>query len=358
MEVMVGLPNPSFWEGRRVLLTGHTGFKGSWLARWLNRLGAQVTGIALSPVQIPSLFDVAGIAQCVDSQLCDVRELKDLSRRVRAAAPEIVLHLAALPLVRQSYREPIETFSTNVMGTANLLESVRGLASTKVVVVVSTDKVYRDSGEAGVHFCEDEPLGGHDPYSASKAASEIVAASYRSAFLRSQGVAVATARAGNVIGGGDWSEDRLIPDSIRAWNSGRRVAIRMPRAVRPWQHVLEPLAGYLILAEQLFLDPQKAGAYNFGPDKAEIATVSDVVQMAAVAFGGAMVEVSESPNNPQESGWLALNANKARIELGVVPRWSLQTAVERTINWYRRYEHGENACSLCDSDISAFETGS
>ncbi len=257
-------PDASFWRGKRVLLTGHTGFKGAWLALWLRRLGAEVTGVALPPADEPSLFTLADVGGLCDSHLQDIRDAARLAAVVKAARPQILLHLAAQALVRASYRDPVGTFATNAMGTAHVLDALRGLDGARVAVMVTTDKVYRNLEQA-VPFRETDELGGHDPYSASKAAAEVVIASYRDAFLSEQGVAVASARAGNVIGGGDWSEDRLLPDAVRAWQAGEALHVRRPAAIRPWQHVLEPLAGYLILAETLWDRPALAGAYNFGP---------------------------------------------------------------------------------------------
>lgn len=243
----------AFFNGKKVLITGHTGFKGSWLALWLQQLGAQVTGIALPPATTPNIFSLLGFHQPspinhhLSSYYHDIRDAAGLAARVKEAEPEIVFHLAAQPLVRASYREPLTTFATNVMGTANLLDALRGVTSVRTVVAVTTDKVYRNI-EHPYPYREEDPLGGHDPYSASKAASELIVSSYRDAFLAEQGVAIATARAGNVIGGGDWSEDRLIPDAVRAWQSDQPLDIRRPDAIRPWQHVLEPLAGYMALA--------------------------------------------------------------------------------------------------------------
>lgn len=357
MEGLVMLPDGRFWKDKRVLLTGHTGFKGGWLARWLRRLGAKVSGIALPPTGEPSLFELARVGEWIESQYCDLRSQNDLASRVEAASPEITFHLAAQPLVRRSYREPLVTFATNVMGTVHLLDALRRLDSAKVAIVVSTDKVYSTEQWRYYPYRESDPLGGHDPYSASKAACEIVAESYRSAFLRERGMAVATARAGNVIGGGDWSEDRLIPDAIRAWQSGNPLRLRNPHAVRPWQHVLEPLAGYMILAEKLYQFPDKAGAYNFGPDTSEVATVLEVAQLARVAYREGEVLLLEDRDGPHEEGWLALETAKARVELGVKPRWRLHTAVEKTVHWYREWKNGAAAISLCDSDIDDFESG-
>ena len=347
-------PNASFWHGKRVLLTGHTGFKGGWLSLWLQRLGADVTGLALDPIASPNLFEAARIADGMRSNMCDIRDAFAVARLVQEAQPEIVLHLAAQPLVRASYLDPLTTFSTNVMGTANVLDALRGLASVRVAVMVTTDKVYRNQ-EHAYPYREDDVLGGHDPYSASKAASEIVISSYRDAFLVQQGVAIATARAGNVIGGGDWSEDRLIPDAIRAWQAGQTVSIRRPQSIRPWQHVLEPLAGYLRLAEVLWAQPAKAGAYNFGPNTHEAATVQYVINLASSAYGVSAVSYEEDSKSVHEAGHLALEIAKSRNVLGIQPQWSLGVAVERTMAWYRGHVEGQDARALCESDIDAFE---
>ncbi len=344
----------TFWQGKRVLLTGHTGFKGGWLALWLKRLGADVTGIALPADTMPNLFELAEVGRGMVSHFCDIRDATSLRALVQAAQPQIVLHLAAQPLVRASYRDPIGTFATNVMGTAHLLDSFRNLAGVRVVVMVTTDKVYRNL-EHAYPYREDDALGGHDPYSASKAASEVVIASYRDAFLTQQGVALASARAGNVIGGGDWSEDRLIPDAVRAWQAGQTLAIRSPQAVRPWQHVLEPLAGYLRLVEVLWTQPALAGAYNFGPPTHEAATVEAVMKMASSPHASAATSYEMSSNQPHEAAWLALETAKARTVLGVQPRWTLTEAVARTMAWYQAQHLGADALELCRADIDAYE---
>ncbi len=355
MEVLVAMrPDPAFWHAKRVLLLGHTGFKGAWLALWLQRLGARVTGIALPPATEPSLFALAQVEQGIESHFCDVRDAQALADGVRAARPEIVLHLAAQALVRPSYAAPLETFATNVMGTAHLLDALRGLPGVRVAVVVTTDKVYRNR-EWAYPYREDDALGGHDPYSASKAAAELVTASYRDAFLAAQGVAVATARAGNVIGGGDWADDRLLPDAIRAWRSGQVLPVRQQHATRPWQHVLEPLAGYLCLAERLWTEPQLAGAFNFGPEPHDAATVEHVIDLARKAFGGGEVEYHNDAPQLHEASRLALETAKARYVLTYTPRWGLDRSVERTMRWYRRFLDGEDARALCASDIDAFE---
>jgi CDP-glucose 4,6-dehydratase len=347
-------PNPSFWSGKRVLLTGHTGFKGSWLALWLSRLGAEVTGVSLAPATSPNLFTLAGVAELTHSRFADIKDAEQLAGITKEAAPEIVFHLAAQPLVRASYRLPLETFATNVMGTAHLLDSIRGLTAVKVAVLITTDKVYKNQ-EWAYPYREDDTLGGHDPYSASKAAAEIVAACYRDAFLAAQGVAMATARAGNVIGGGDWSEDRLIPDAVRAWEAGKPLEVRRPQAIRPWQHVLEPLAGYMRLAEQLRHRPELAGAYNFGPETGAAATVREVITLASKNYGHGEVIWGDGSDGPHEAGWLALEIAKARRTLGVVPQWPLFEAIDRTMKWYRSQREGADARELCFSEIADFE---
>ena len=346
-------PSPEFWRGKRVLLTGHTGFKGAWLALWLKQLGARVTGLALPPHTDPNLFTLAVVPALIDSQIIDIRDATTLAATVKATDPEIVFHLAAQALVRPSYRDPLGTFAINIQGTAHLLESLRPLNLVRVVVAITTDKVYHNL-EQPYPYRETDPLGGHDPYSASKAAAERVIASYRDAFLASQGIAVASARAGNVIGGGDWSEDRLIPDAVRAWGTDSPLDIRRPAATRPWQHVLEPLAAYLRLAEHLWQDPSLAGAYNFGPHTHEAATVRQVIDLAQTAYGGGSVHWGDGTAGPHEARWLALETAKARTLLGISPRWALDQAVHRTLDWYRRQAAGESARSLCAADIAAY----
>lgn len=349
--------NANFWKGKRVLLTGHTGFKGAWMALWLYRLGAQVTGVSLPPETEPSLFDLAKIDAITDTHFCDIREATTVAGLIKKAQPEIVFHLAAQALVHASYRDPLMTFSTNVQGTANVLDALRHLDSVRSVVVITTDKVYKNL-EQSYPYRETDALGGYDPYSASKAAAEMVIASYRDSYLNDQGIALASARAGNVIGGGDWSADRLIPDAIRAWNSNRPLQIRRPRAVRPWQHVLEPLSGYLQLAEQLWLKPELAGAYNFGPQTHEAATVGEVVRLAQAAYGKGEVIWSDGTEGPHEAGWLALEIAKVRTVLGIKPNWSLTETVQRTIDWYRQQSEGADALTMCEADLAAYEAAS
>lgn len=347
-------PAADFWRGRRVLLTGHTGFKGAWLAFWLARMGARVTGFALPPQTTPALYSAAGIGTLVDSRFGDVRDAGAVKALAAEVKPEVVLHLAAQALVRESYRQPLETFATNVMGTAHLLDALRDVAGVRVVLVITTDKVYANR-EWLYPYREEDPLGGHDPYSASKAACEMVVESWRLSFLKAQGVAVASARAGNVIGGGDWSADRLLPDAVRAWGAGGTLEVRRPRAVRPWQHVLEPVAAYLVAAEHLWRDPALAGAYNFGPDSADMADVRTVIDLARAGYGRGGTRFARDEEGPHEAGLLAIETVKARTLLGAVPRWRLEEAVARTMAWYAAFDAGTDARALCAADIAAFE---
>jgi len=343
----------SAYAGRRVLLTGHTGFKGAWLSAWLVQLGAEVTGYALVPDTEPSLFTELGIESSLRHIVGDIRDEDGIRRAVASARPELVIHMAAQPLVRRSYREPLHTYAVNVMGTANLLEAVRG-SGTAGVVNVTTDKVY-DNAEQGLAFKEDEPLGGLDPYSSSKACSEIVTAAYRASFLAEQDVLVATARAGNVIGGGDWAEDRLVPDCVRSLVAGESIAVRNPAAVRPWQHVLEPLAGYLTLGARLLGgDAGAASAFNFGPAVGDERTVGDVVARAVQVWGSGEWHAPELADQPHEAHLLHLDATKAHTLLGWEPVWSSDEAIGTTMEWYRSFYRDGVAASLVASDIETY----
>lgn len=350
---MASSPDPQFWQNKRVLLTGHTGFKGAWLTLWLNQMGAKVTGVSLPPAGAPNLFELANISRAVDSHFLDIRDAQALAGLVKKIDPQIVMHLAAQALVRPGYKDPLATIATNVMGTANVLNALRGASSARAVVVVTTDKVYKNL-ERSEPYDESDHLGGYDPYSASKAASEIIISSYRDSYLEVQGVALASARAGNVIGGGDWSEDRLIPDAIRAWNTNKPLIIRRPDAVRPWQHVLESLNGYLVLAERLHSNSSLAGPYNFGPQVNEVAPVRQVIGMANELYGQGVVVWGDGTEGPHEAGLLSLSITKARNILGIVPRWDLAQTIERTIRWYQLQKDGRDARVLCEADIASF----
>ena len=354
------LPDPAFWRGRRVLLTGHTGFKGSWLALWLLELGAEVVGVALDPPTSPALFDQLnlGDSRLVD-QRCDLRDGERLAELVRIHRPQVVLHLAAQALVRQGYRAPIDTWSTNVMGTLQLLDALRPLDHPCAVVAVTTDKVYANP-ERGEPFREDDPLGGHDPYSASKAAMELAVGSWRKSYCgdaphQTPHLRLATARAGNVIGGGDWGLDRIVPDAIRALQRGEPIQVRNPAAVRPWQHVLDPLAGYLLLAERLSRSqkPLEPVSFNFGPAAADQRSVQELVEALLQTWPGEWHHGGEI-QAPHESGLLLLDAAQARSVLGWKPRWGFEEAVERTTQWYRGVHEGQAAQTICFDQLSAY----
>ena len=337
------------FRNRRILVTGHTGFKGSWLCAWLNRLGAELGGLALPPDQTPDHFSLLNTP--MRSEICDIRDPEQVKRILQSFQPEIVFHLAAQPLVRTSYSNPRDTFDINVMGTVNLLDACRFTPSVRAIVVITTDKCYANP-ENGKPFTETDPLGGYDPYSASKGAAEIAAASYRSAFFSApDSPALATARAGNVIGGGDWALDRLIPDLVRAASEGKPAEIRFPNAVRPWQHVLEALSGYLTLGAKLFSGGQKfASAWNFGPLEAESYTVGQVISMAQSEWNRITSVSDRTMNQPHEAGRLLLDCAKAKEQLHWHPVWNTETAVRKTIRWYREFYEHKNIVTLADLD--------
>jgi CDP-glucose 4,6-dehydratase len=351
--------NPLFWRDKTVFITGHTGFKGSWLSLWLQHLGASVTGYALKPPTTPSLFEQARVAEGMTSLEGDIRELNRLQDALRASRPEVVIHMAAQPLVRHSYVDPVETYATNVMGTVYLLEAVRYCPSVRALVNVTTDKCYENK-EWVWPYRENEPMGGFDPYSSSKACSELVTAAFRSSFFNPRAypthrVAVATARAGNVIGGGDWANDRLIPDVLRAFARGESVRIRNPRAIRPWQHVLEPLRGYLTLAERLWQDgPGFAEAWNFGPDLEDARPVSWIVAEMAERWGnGATWEIDDA-DHPHEAQYLKLDISKARSGLHWRPAIRLGQALDLTIEWHTRLAAGNDMRKITIDQIMRY----
>ena len=334
--------NPNFWQGKRVLLTGHTGFKGSWLALWLQSLGAEVTGYALAPPTKPSLFETARIGQSMTSIIGDIRDLPHIQQVFSEQKPEIVIHMAAQALVRHSYQEPVETYSTNVMGTVNLLEAVRKSDHVRAVVNVTSDKCY-ENREWVWGYRETEAMGGHDPYSNSKGCAELVTSAYRNSFFpiekyNSHGVALASGRAGNVIGGGDWATDRLIPDIMRAIGENRPVSIRNPHAIRPWQHVLEPLSGYLLLAEKLFEQGgDYADGWNFGPNDADAKPVQWIVEFLTEQWGGGASWKLDGGDHPHEAHYLKLDCSKAKTHLQWSPKWRLEAALSAIIDWQRAY---------------------
>ena len=351
-----------FWAGRRVFITGHSGFKGGWLSLWLQRLGAQVTGYALPPPEGPNLFGSAKVADGMTSVIGDIRDYRSLRDALFNARPEVVFHMAAQPLVRYSYANPIETYSVNVMGTAHLLEAVRETEGVRSVVNITSDKCY-ENREWVWGYRESDPVGGHDPYSSSKGCAELVTSAYRNSYF-SAGMngqpqtGLASVRAGNVIGGGDWSTDRLLPDIVRAFADGRPVVIRNPAAVRPWQHVLDPLAGYMDLAERLFADGQEFGeAWNFGPDDSDVRPVKWVAEMAAKCWGGgAGTQIDVVASGPHEAHLLKLDSSKSRARLGWRPVWGIDQAIQRTIDWYKAAKRQEDMHRFSLDQIGAHES--
>ncbi|MFT5302436.1 MAG: CDP-glucose 4,6-dehydratase [Mariniblastus sp.] len=355
-----------FWKDRRVLVTGHTGFKGSWLSLWLRMLGAQVHGIALPPDPAPGLLDQFELEPEIDHSILDIRETEQLKKKIKAIKPEIVFHLAAQPLVRLSYQQPVETWSTNVTGSINVLEAIRELEEPVVAIMITTDKVYHNQ-EWEHGYRETDPLGGCDPYSSSKAAAEIAIASWRHSFFQdSTRCCIASARAGNVIGGGDWSQDRIFPDIIRSIRDGEPVGVRNPIATRPWQHVLEPLGGYLLLAQRLSVmqqstDREKAdqysSAWNFGPLPESNRSVRELVETALEYWPGTWTDQSDS-TAPHEAGYLGLSIDKACRLLDWYPRWDFQKCVHSTVEWYRRTIAGESARTIAEEQIRSYQCDS
>ena len=347
--------NPDFWRGKRVFLTGHTGFKGSWLSLWLQSLGAQLQGFALPAPTEPALFNVARVADGMGSTLGDIRNAAVLRAELAAFRPEIVIHMAAQPLVRASYDDPVGTYATNVMGTVHLLEAVRATPGVRAVVNVTTDKCY-ENREWIWGYREDEPMGGHDPYSSSKGCAELVTSAYRRSFLQGD-TALASARAGNVIGGGDWAADRLVPDMLKAFERGEPVVIRNPLATRPWQHVLEPLSGYLTLAEKLYAEGQPfAEGWNFGPADDEARPVGWIVERLTALWGDGARWQLDGSAQPHEAHLLKLDCTKARQRLRWVPRWTLDTTLERIVRWHQAWLSGADMHAYCLQEIADYQS--
>ena len=350
----------TFWKNKRVLITGHTGFKGSWLSLWLQTRGATVTGYSLEPPTSPSFFEISGIAAEMVSIHGDIRDLENFKAAVKTHQPEIIIHMAAQSLVRYSYNHPVETYSTNVMGTVNILDTVRQLGGVKVVLIITSDKCY-ENRETLTGYRESDPMGGYDPYSSSKGCAELVTAAYRNSFFpparySSHGVAIASTRAGNVIGGGDWGEDRLIPDIMKSNLANQPVTIRFPDAIRPWQHVLEPLNGYLQLAEHLWNEGAEfTGGWNFGPDNNDCRPVHWILEMLNKQWEGGIKWVQSAADNPHEATYLNLDCDKSKQLLGWSPRLDLTAALELLVDWYQGYARSENMRELSISQLEYYE---
>jgi CDP-glucose 4,6-dehydratase len=349
----------NFYKGRKIFITGHTGFKGSWLSILLNNLGAEIFGYALQPNTTPNMFGLAKVDEIMNSIIGDIRDHKFLLNTLMEVQPEIIIHMAAQPLVLESYKNPRETYETNVMGTVNLFDAARQVNSVKAILNITTDKCYENK-EWHWGYRENDPMGGYDPYSNSKGCSELVTSSFRSSFFNpkeyhNHGVAIASARAGNVIGGGDWADDRLIPDFIRSITNGEKIKIRSPYAVRPWQHVLEPLSGYLTLCEKLFTDgPAFAEAWNFGPEDKDAQNVEWVTRNICELWGeGAQFEIDTNPQ-PHEANYLKLDCSKAKTQLGWIPKWDINTTLSSIVDWNKSYIAGENMRTVTEKQITDY----
>ena len=342
-----------FWKGKRVFLTGHTGFKGSWLSLWLCSLGAEVRGYALNPPTSPSLFNEAKIDTIIDSQIADIRDQDTLHESMTGFNPDILIHMAAQPLVRYSYDAPIETYEVNVIGTAKVLEVARSCPNLRAIVNITTDKCYENDGRAE-GYKENDPMGGYDPYSSSKGCAELVASSYRRSFLQDQGIGIASVRAGNVIGGGDWADDRLIPDILRSFEKNKPVVIRNPKATRPWQHVLEPLSGYLILAQNLYKNQKKyAEGWNFGPNEKDVQPVDWILDKMISKWPNSSWELDNN-SNPHEAGFLKLDISKAKSKLDWSPVWELSQTLEKIVSWHQAWLNKDDMQAVCLTEIEEY----
>jgi CDP-glucose 4,6-dehydratase len=342
-----------FWQGKRVFITGHTGFKGSWLSLWLALLKAEVKGYSLAPPTSPSLFNVARVDEVVDSQVGDIRDQEDLHKAMTLFNPDILIHMAAQPLVRYSYDEPIETYEVNVLGTAKVLEAARSCPNLKAIINITTDKCYENDGRQQ-GYKEDDPMGGYDPYSSSKGCAELVASAYNRSFLKKQGIGLASVRAGNVIGGGDWADDRLIPDILKSFEQNNPVVIRNPRATRPWQHVLEPLSGYLILAQKLYKDQDKyAEGWNFGPNANDVKPVDWILDNMILQWPSSSWVLDQNAS-PHEADFLKLDISKAKSKLGWRPVWDLDSTLKKIISWHKAWLNEEDMKAICFREIDDY----
>lgn len=355
MGIMEGKVNSEFWKEKKVFLTGHTGFKGSWMSLWLQQMGADVMGYALTPDSDPDLFTVAQVGEGMESEIGDIRDLEHITKSMNTFNPDILIHMAAQPLVRKSYVDPVETYSTNVMGTVNVLEAARKCPNLKAIVSVTTDKCYENK-EWEWGYRENEPMGGHDPYSSSKGCAELVTSAYRRSFFNTpHTAALASARAGNVIGGGDWAEDRLVPDILSAFAKAEPVIIRNPLATRPWQHVLEPISGYLVLAEALYTEGQTfAEGWNFGPNDEDCKPVNWILDKMVLHWGEDASWKLDKNNNPHEAGFLKLDCSKAGSRLNWQPKWSLEVTLKSIVDWYQHYKNGDDVKKECLKEIKKY----
>ena len=356
MGRLKGKVNPAFWKGKKVFITGHTGFKGSWLSLWLQEMGAYVKGYALEPNTFPNLFTQANVAHNMHSEIGDITDLNHIAESMKAFNPEVLIHMAAQPLVRLSYQEPVLTYATNVMGTVNVLEAARKCSNLKAIVSVTTDKCYENK-EWAWGYRENEAMGGHDPYSSSKGCAELVTAAYRKSFFNDENSAfLASARAGNVIGGGDWSADRLIPDILRAFEKKEPVIVRNPLSTRPWQHVLEPISGYLVLAQHLFEEGSNiAEGWNFGPKEEDCKSVSWILDKMVTNWGKGVSWELDKNNNPHEAGYLKLDCSKAAMRLNWLPKWNLEYTLGSIINWHQHYIAQKNIQEQCLLEIAKYQ---
>jgi CDP-glucose 4,6-dehydratase len=355
LEISKGKVDANFWKGKKVYLTGHTGFKGAWISLWLQKMGAIVKGYSLDVSTTPALFSQANVAEEMESEIGDIRNLEQLTKSMVHFSPDILIHMAAQPLVRLSYQEPVDTYTTNVIGTVNVLEAARKCPNLKSIVSVTTDKCYENK-EWEWGYRENEPMGGHDPYSSSKGCAELVTSAYRRSFFSSEGSAsIASARAGNVIGGGDWAEDRLIPDILRAFEKSEPVVIRNPLSTRPWQHVLEPLSGYLILAQELFINGDDfAEGWNFGPKDEDCKSVSWILDEMVSHWGNNASWNLDKNNNPHEAGFLKLDCSKASNRLKWNPKWNLQSTLKSIVDWHQLYINGGDIKKQCLKEINTY----
>ena len=345
--------NQDFWQGKKVFLTGHTGFKGSWLSIWLSSLGADVKGYALKPQSSPSLFEEAKVDSIIDSYYGDIRDFNSVHEVMKEFNPDILIHMAAQPLVRYSYAEPIETYEVNVIGSVNVLEAARSCKNLKAIVNITTDKCYENE-ELDIKYSEDHPLGGHDPYSSSKACAELVATAYKRCFFKDKQVGLATVRAGNVIGGGDWAQDRLLPDILRSFEQNKPVLIRYPTSTRPWQHVLEPLSGYLILAKKLYYDSEKfSEGWNFGPKEEDVKSVEWILNKMTSKWPNSSWKLDKG-FNPHEAGFLKLDIKKAHNCLSWQPTWNIDCALEKVIEWHQAWLNNQDMHLFCLDQINEY----